>query len=100
MATISEKVLQKLSEIENSLSTHFERDRTNCEKIDATYKLLVTGNGCPPLTETVRNHHAWIEEQKKRRGEQEKNNNSIVLLIVGQLISLGGMAVAIWLGLK
>lgn len=93
-----------LQSIGTSLSIHMSKDVERDKKTDAMYKLLVTGNGNPPLPEVVRNHAAWIEAQKKsaettgQRGFEMKKG--FILLVVGQAVTLIGAVAAVWLGIK
>lgn len=102
--TISERVLEKVSELSTDLAEHLAYDKDNCKKIDGMYKILVTGNGEPPLPEVVRGHTEWIAE-KKREAKLNKENRisftkAIVLLALGQILAIAGSAFAFFMGFK
>jgi len=60
--------------------------------VEAMYKIIVTGNGEPPLPEVVRTHETWITEQKKCKEASEKESRemkrSIALAFLGQIVTL------------
>lgn len=62
--TLSQKVLEQLTSLSLALAAHVAIGVNTDKKIDAMYEILVTGNGCPPLSETVRKHTEWITEQE------------------------------------
>ena len=66
MATI-QQVIEKLITLEASVETIRKES-------GAVYKIIVTGNGCPPLPETVREHAEWIgkHEEAEKEGKQKK----------------------------
>lgn len=104
MTTITQEVLADLAELYRVVDEHLAYDKSNCQKIDAMYKLLITGNGEPPLPEKVREHGKWINEQKE--GAKTKSTQGfelkkgVILLVLGQVVAIAGSATAIILGLK
>lgn len=59
-----------------------EREALQASQINAMYKILVTGNGTPPLPEQVRVHAAWIAEQKAMQDEIRKANRNLKYTII------------------
>ena len=49
-----------LDDIGYTLLRHTEREKEMQNKVDKLYSVVVTGNGVPPLLETVRQHERWI----------------------------------------
>ena len=92
MATTNQQVLEELSAVKLSFVTHCSKEEELREKIDAMYKVLVTGNGQPPLPETVRASEKWIKEEQELKVEKAKETRgmtrSIALLVLGQVIIL------------
>ena len=99
-ATISRQVLDEISEIKIDLAARFERDKDTCEKVAAMHKIIVTGNGDPPLPEQVRKNANWIIEQKAAKASRLDTANKLWLLGAGQVLTLIFLAVAVWFGLK
>jgi hypothetical protein len=58
----SKEILKQLTSLATTFATHLVGEKETVKKVDAMYKVLVTGNGEVPLPETVRKHTAWIEE--------------------------------------
>ena len=81
-----------IDDIGYTLLRHTEREKTMQDKIDKLYTVVVTGNGQPPLVETVRKHDAWISSV-----------NKLVWLFVGAIVvqlvasSCSFVAFAFWL---
>jgi hypothetical protein len=96
MATNTEK-LDEIFKTVTQLSTEF---KSSCDQVKAMYKILVTGNGQPPLPEVVREHEKWIADQEKETEKREDTRLKIKLMGLGQILTLVGLAVAVWLGLK
>jgi hypothetical protein len=94
------QVFEAITGLTVKVAEHLAAHSEECRKMDAMYKILVTGNGQPPLPETVRKHDEWIAEQKDRVKKTAEIGRATIMLIVGQVITLAGSAVAIWLGLK
>jgi len=96
----NKKVIADIAELYGVLGRHVALDETNREKIDAMYKLLITGNGIPALPETVRKHGDWIDAQCEKdkiidaRGYELKKG--VIFLAVGQVLTLiAGIAAVI-----
>jgi hypothetical protein len=106
--TQSQKVLEQLTSLALSFATHVATEADTERKIGEMYKILVTGNGNPPLPEIVRGHTEWIAERDDERCENKKDqkeaakikathrwdvNKSIVLLIFGEALTFIGLVV-------
>ena len=104
MPTLNQQIISDIAELYRALDEHLAFDKTNCQKIDSMYKIIVTGNGDPSLPETVRTHGVWIREQiedKKTASSRSFDyRKGVVLLVLGQVVAIGGSAIAIWMGLK
>ena len=79
--------------------------------MDNLYKILVTGNGAPPLPETVRIHSAWIIAHDAIALQVEASKNDLAKetrlfrrqiqgLVISQIIAFLFLVVAVWLGLR
>jgi len=99
MATISQKLLDELAEVIPALAIHIAGDEDLRSKMAAMYKILVTGNGSPPLPEIVRIHSAWItahdainQDILNQKSELDKEarlfKKQILILFIGQVITL------------
>ena len=99
MPTLERQILADIAELYGTINEHLTLDKGNCQKIEAMYKILVTGNGCPSLPETVRKHTEWIDDKDEAEKEREKRGfeikKGIILIAVGQVIALAVSAVAI-----
>ena len=99
MPTLEKQILADIAELYGTLTEHLALDKSSCQKIEAMYKILVTGNGCPSLPETVRKHADWIKEKDEEAAEKEKRSfelkKGIILIAVGQAITLAVSAAAI-----
>lgn len=73
---------------------------TQKEMIKSMYKILVTGNGEPPLPEVVRNHTAQIAAIIECAEKKKEKGWSVVLIALKEVAVIIGLAVAISLGLK
>ena len=93
-------ILGKIKMLNDEINTIVMLDPESRKKIDSMYKILVTGNGTPPLPETVRNHDKWISEQKDEAKERKKQGNQIFVMGIGQIFGLVALAVSIWIGLR
>lgn len=98
MASITKQVLDdvgelygSMAELQKMLTEHLTFDRMNGPKIDAMYKLLITGNGCPPLQETIRGHESWIECQKKLKEKQDERAWQVKLRVIGEGVAIIGI---------
>ena len=91
MAT-NQQVIEELTALKIVYAQECARVETLTAQVAAMYKVLVTGNGGPPLPETVRKSQEWIEDYKKaleKRGDESRSfNRSIALLVLGQVITL------------
>jgi hypothetical protein len=74
--------------IGTKLALHIEGDKVRDEKTDAVYKVVVTGNGVPSISETVRAHDAWILAYKERDKERIRQSFEYKLLSLGQVLAL------------
>jgi putative protein kinase ArgK-like GTPase of G3E family len=92
MPTISVQVLEQLENIKLQLSAHYEREKAADERLAGVYKILVTGNGTPPLPEMVRKHEDWICEQKEDKKVRDKERRSffwaIAMLILTNAVAI------------
>jgi hypothetical protein len=92
MATISQQVVEDIADLHEILAAHLAYDKSSCQKIDSMYKILVTGNGTPPLPELVRNHGEWIDERKAVDKENDRRSfeykKGIIILAAGQILTL------------
>jgi hypothetical protein len=103
MASISQQVLDDVGELYGSMgelqkiiTEHLTFDKVNGPKIDAMYKLLITGNGLPPLQETIRKHEDWIGEQKECKKKLDERMWQVKLRVIGEGIAIAGIiAIAI-----
>jgi len=93
-----------LQSLGTALSIHMAKDVDRDAKTDMMYKAIITGNGVPPLPETVRNHDKWIngqkEEIKNKKNIAQEYRRGIVLLVIGQIFTLLTASAAIVLGLQ
>jgi hypothetical protein len=91
MAT-NEQVLRELEDLRLANEQRRIREEEFIKKLDAMYKVLVTGNGGPPLPELVRGNKKWIDDQDADRKEREKErrsfNRTIAILALGQVVTL------------
>ena len=105
MATISQKLLDDLTNIIPTLTIHIAGDSDLQEKMLAMYKILVTGNGSPPLPEVVRIHSAWIiahdalvlqiEARKEDiLKESRMFRRQLIILFFGQAITIIGLIIS------
>jgi len=89
---LNKQVLSDIAELYGVLDKHLTYDEENRKKIDLMYRVLVTGNGGPPLPEIIRRHDAWIEEQKEeekmRGGRGFEMKKGVILLAIGQVLTL------------
>lgn len=71
----------------------------------------INGNGTPGLKADVQDLRGRMESVEERHcGEDEKAEQKetrswdvrkgVILLVIGQVITLGGLVLAVWLGLK
>ena len=100
MPTLEKQILSDLAELYHVVEEHITLDKGNCQKIEAMYKIIVTGtNGTPSVPETVRRHSDWIMKKDEEAEEKEKRGfelkKGIILLAVGQVFTLIVGAVAI-----
>lgn len=110
--SLSQQVLAQVSSLALSFASHVSGEVETKGKIDAMYKILVTGNGEVPLPETVRQHCTWIQvhdadreevRQDARTNVREDRNEAVAsarqirLLIIGQVVTflLLGLSVAL-----
>jgi predicted transcriptional regulator len=100
MASISQQVLNDIGEIYGSMSNfqktiteHLAYDKANCQKIDAMYKLLITGNGTPPIMEVVRKHDMWIDERKETLKKIDDRAWQVKLRFIGEGVAVIGIIV-------
>jgi hypothetical protein len=70
---------QKLGDV---LRMHVQGDRSRDQKTNALYQAVVTGNGEPPIKQTVHDHSTWI-------GGANRIIWMLVTAIVGQVVILG-----------
>lgn len=94
------EIMEKIKEVEYKVGTMNCLDDPTREKINSMYKILVTGNGTPPLPEQVRNNAAWIEEQKDHIKIRAAQTRTLINLAIGQVFGLIALFVAILLRLK
>jgi len=57
------QILDQVSSLTVSLATHIAGQADTDVMTKAMYKILVTGNGIPPLPEIVRQHSEWIKSR-------------------------------------
>lgn len=111
MATISQKLLDDLANVIPDLAIHIAGDINIKDKLDAMYKIIVTGNGTLPLPEQVRIHSAWIiahdslvMDLQNKKDEVQKETRlfkkQIMSLFVGEALTLIGLIITIWFNLK
>jgi len=99
MPTMPQKLQDDLSDLIPRLAAHIAGDAELRGKMDAMYKILVTGNGDIPLPEQVRIHSSWIEahdaiakEIQNQKNELDKERRlfkrQIYALFIGQAIMI------------
>lgn len=93
-------LLNKISVVDDKVNDVIALDAASREKINAMYKILVTGNGSPPLPELVRNNTNWINDQKKEIDERKKQGKQIFVMGIGQIFGLIVLAISVWIGLR
>ena len=107
-ANLPQKFLDQLMEVIPALAIHIAGDVPRDEKINAMYKLLVIGNGEPPIPETIRIQQAWIlahdalvvaVEQKAAECAKESRmfKRQMIGLFVGEVLTLLGLAASTFL---
>jgi hypothetical protein len=89
-----------LQSIGLKLALHIAGDQDRDVKTDAMYKMLVTGNGVPSMSETLRLHTSWIDAHKERDKEKRRQNFEYKLLAAGQIIALIAGIVIVYLKVK
>lgn len=65
-----------LEEVARKLDLHIAREGSMLTKVEAVFKAVVTGNGEPPIKETLHAHSRWID-----------NANRVLWLIVGATVT-------------
>lgn len=82
----------KMSDMKQMIAVREERDVEQGKKIDAMYKIIVTGNGQPPMPEMVRKHEEWIkekEEEGKKTADANRNlRYTLIAAIFVQVIMI------------
>jgi len=100
--TITQQVLDGVMELGKTLDLHVAADKANVEKVNAMYKIIVTGNGQPSLPETVRVHEAWIEERKTdlktEFSEARDFHRQMIALFIGQVLTFIALGIAVYIG--
>jgi hypothetical protein len=78
--TAIQQVLDQVSTLTLSLANHMAGQTHTDQMTAAMYKLLITGNGNPPLPEIVHKHERWLEElrQDKCNDVEEIKKEEIV----------------------
>ena len=111
MSTISQKLLDQLTEVIPRLAIHIAADADLQLKLAAMYKIIVTGNGDVALPETVRIHSAWIIAHDATALQIETNKidlkketrqfrRQIQGLVFSQVLTFVFLAIVVWLGLR
>jgi hypothetical protein len=103
MTSISQQVLDdvgelygSMSEFQRTITEHLALDKENCRKIDSMYKLLITGNGVPSFSETLRNHDTWIEGRKETLRIIDERAWQVKLRVIGEGVAvIGIIAIAV-----
>jgi len=79
---LDQQVLVRLSELSAALTAHIALQSLLDEKLNAMYKIIVTGNGQPALPEVVRQHDSWILKHDEDSADASQKNHSRNLLSI------------------
>lgn len=75
--TPTQQLVTQITSLAVSVASHISGETETKEMTKAMYKILVTGNGQPPLPETVRQHSAWIDERDAERKENKQYKKDV-----------------------
>ena len=96
---VVEKIDEKLDALTESVIVHHAQDEDKCKKLDQLY-IDIHGNGKRGMKVEIEQLKAWMGDQEKQTDRREDTRTKIKLLVWGQAITLGGLFVAVMLGLK
>jgi len=77
-----QQVFVQLATLSSDLTAHVALQSLCDEKVNAMYKIIVTGNGKPALPEDVRKHEQWIQEHDRNTADACQKNDSRNLLSI------------------
>jgi len=80
--TPTQQLLAQVTSLAFLVASHVSGEAETKEMTKAMYKILVTGNGQLPLSETVRQHSAWIEERDGERKENKQDKKDTLAITV------------------